>query len=279
MTEPEPVRRTSEIEEVSNLYFIHPVAAVLTRWFAAIGVRPNAVSLAGMAFGIGAGVCYFHVGRPGFAVAGFLLMIAWHVMDGADGQLARLTKTQSELGKVLDGVCDYVTFIAVYAGIGVALAERDGVWVLGLVAVSGVCHAVQSAAYEAQREAYTFWGWGRGAAPGSAGGGAGWLYGVYAGVQRLISGVPAGFDGRLAAAVAGRQDDLRAEYRRFFAPSVRRWAVLCANYRTAGIFVCAVLGVPVVYFWVESVGLSLVLGVLLAGQRRLARRFLRGVVG
>ena len=82
-------------------------------------------------------------------------------MDGADGQLARLTKTYSELGKVLDGICDYVTFTAVYVGLGLALSARLGGWVWWVIALSGICHAVQSAAYELQRQNYNFLGWGR----------------------------------------------------------------------------------------------------------------------
>lgn len=278
----EPVRRTSEIEEFSNLYFIHPLAAWLTKLFARLGVRPNTVSFAGMAFGIGAGICYFHQGA-GFAIAGLLLMIAWHVMDGADGQLARLTRTQSDLGKVLDGICDYVTFIAVYAGLGLALARQDGLWVLPLVAASGFFHAVQSAAYEAQRQAYDAWGWGRGEPPrrrlsGPRAGTAGLLYRGYGWVQRALAGAPARFDKTMDARLRARPEEaatLRAQYRRRFAPAVRRWSVLSANYRTLGIFLCVILGAPLAWFFLEGVGLTLVLAVLLLGQRRRAEAFLQ----
>jgi phosphatidylglycerophosphate synthase len=276
----EPVRRTSEIEELSNLYLIHPISAFLTPRFAALGIKPNAVSLAGMAFGIAAGFCYFHVGHRAFAVAGFLLMIAWHVMDGADGQLARLTGTQSELGKILDGICDYVTFIAVYTGLGIALAMQHGVWVVALVALSGLCHAVQSAAYEAQRQAYNAWGMGRmsarvpAAGAVSARGATGILYGLYTRMQRLVAGVPAGFDEKLAAAHEAQPEILQAKYRRVFAASVRRWSVMSSNYRTLGIFICAVLNVPLFYFWLEIIGLSPALILLLAAQRQRATSFL-----
>jgi phosphatidylglycerophosphate synthase len=157
----EPIRRTSEIEEKTNLYFIHPLASRLVPLFAAMGISPNAVSLAGMAFGLLAAVAYYHYQDIRYAIAGFVLMIAWHVMDGADGQLARLTHAQSEFGKVLDGICDYVTFIAVYCALALALSRQygDTVWVLAVAA--GFCHAVQAAAYEAQRQAYNFWGRGQ----------------------------------------------------------------------------------------------------------------------
>ncbi len=146
---------------MTNLYFIHPIASRLTPIFAKLGISANAVSLAGMAFGISAGVAYYNYRDPRWAIAGFVLMIAWHVMDGADGQLARLTNSQSELGKILDGICDYVTFIAVYSALAAALTPRYGGWVWALAIVAGICHSVQAAAYEVQRQEYNFWGWGQ----------------------------------------------------------------------------------------------------------------------
>ena len=38
---------------------------------------------------------------------GFRLMLLWHVIDGADGDLARMKGTASATGELVDGVCDY----------------------------------------------------------------------------------------------------------------------------------------------------------------------------
>jgi phosphatidylglycerophosphate synthase len=281
MTTAEPVRRTMEIEEVTNLYVIHPISSFLTPIFAALKIHPNTVSIAGMLFGVLAGVAYEHYQNPVWAVVGFALMIAWHVMDGADGQLARLTNAQSEMGKVLDGICDYVTFIAVYSGLAIALSRTYGAQVWILVAVAGLCHAVQAAAYEVQRQEYNFWGLGRKSAElmrmtaeagSEAPALAGWLHRAYIRVQLAAAGVTLEFHQRLAGALEAepaRADAIRQHYRESFAPSVRRWAVMSANYRTIGIFLCAVAGAPIVYFWFEAIGFSAILVVLL--QRRHAR--------
>jgi phosphatidylglycerophosphate synthase len=269
----EPVRRASEIEEITNLYVIHPVSNFLTLRFARLGITPNAVSLAGMGFGILAAFAYYHYRDLAWAVAGFLLMIAWHVMDGADGQLARLTNAQSELGKILDGVCDYVTFIAVYAALAAALSRDIGGFAWGLAAVAGVFHAFQSAAYEAQRQEYVFWAEGKTAAPpadGGASGPLGGLYRLYVGAQMLVSGRAGAFRRGLAEAIdkAGpRAAAIRARYREIFAPAVRRWSILSANYRTIGIFIGAAIGRPDYYFIFEIFGFSAILAVLLACQR------------
>nr|WP_275943708.1 CDP-alcohol phosphatidyltransferase family protein [Gluconacetobacter tumulisoli] len=241
-----------------------------------MGITPNAVSVSGMASGLLAGLAYHQYRDPRCAVAGFVLMIAWHVLDGADGQLARLTNSQSHTGKILDGICDYVTFIAVYTGLALALVRDHGAWVWVVVVLAGLCHAVQSAAYEMQRQEYNFWGWGRGSSafpklavsrrrgPGDV------LFGVYARIQHLTAGGAVALHRRLSATLAAHPDRapaVRLRYRQAFAPLVRRWSILSANYRTIGIFICALARAPLLYFGIEIVGLGLVLLALMVRQR------------
>ena len=288
------MRRLAEIEDPTNLWVIHPVSNRLTPVLAALGVPANAVSLAGMACGALAGVAYYHVRDPRFVAAGFALMVAWHVLDGVDGQLARLTNTQSPSGKVLDGMCDYVTFAAVYAGLGAALAQRHGGWVWAVVALSGLCHAVQSAIYETQRQDYLFWGWGRASAaldgPGAAGPHPGAATGLgrvaaglhllYARVQALAGGVTPAARSRLAAILEAEPERvaaIRLLYRTMFAAPVRRWSVLSANTRTLGLFAFALAGVPLGYFCAEIVGLGAVLLVLLSRQDARYRALFRSL--
>ncbi len=290
----EPVRRTSEIEEVTNLYLIHPAAGFLTPAFARLGISPNAVSVAGMAFGLLAGFAYYHYQDPRYAVAGFLLMIAWHVMDGADGQLARLTHAQSELGKILDGTCDYVTFIAVYSALAAALSRQSGDWVWALAVAAGLSHAAQGMAYEAQRQEYNFWGWDRKSAellapemlpPDDPNGSPAsrllhLIYRTYVRSQFWVAGGVVGFHKALAKALEtepARIALVREGYRAQFAPSVRRWSVMSANYRTLAIFVAALTGQPQYFFWFEIVVLNLLLVLLIYGQHARCTRFLKNL--
>lgn len=288
MSGAEPARRLEEIEDPTNLWVVHPLSERLVPLLARAGVHPNAVSLAGMACGAAAGFAYHRVHDPRAVVAGFALMLAWHVLDGADGQLARVTGKQSPTGKVLDGVCDYVTFTAVYGGLASALAREQGAWVWALVAASGACHAVQSALYETQRQDYLFWGWGRASAEvlpthvavarTGVGRVAAVLQGGYARVQAFGGGVSAADRRRIAAALdAPGGGAVRGRYRAMFAGPVRRWCVLSANYRTLGLFAFAIAGVPLWYFGAEIVGLTVVLAVLLARQGARYRRFFAGL--
>jgi phosphatidylglycerophosphate synthase len=291
----EPVWRTREIEEATNLHFIHPIASWLTLRFARLGIPPNLVSLAGLSFGIAAGFAYYHYQNALWTVAGFMLMIGWHVMDGADGQLARLTNSQSRLGEIVDGYCDHCTFAAVYTGFGLALAHRYGPYVWPLILIAGLSHALQAAAYEMQRQEYDYWGYQlksaelprlselraspenttllhRALNP---------LFIVFLKVQHPIFGSTSVFRERLARELQRKSgsaksvEATRRRYRELFAPSIRRWSVLSSNYRTLAIFVCALIGFPLIYFLLEISALNLVLLMLLRRQRALCERFLQ----
>jgi phosphatidylglycerophosphate synthase len=279
-----PIRRTSEIEEISNLYLIHPLAERLVPFFARLHVTPNAVSMLGMTFGILSAFAYYHYWILQSAITGFVLMIAWHVMDGADGQLARFTRTYSYFGKVLDGISDNVTFLAVYTAFALALSHEYGDWMYALVIVSAVCHAIQSASYETQRQEYESLGWGKKpqeppprSRPERGREGQSFIRWLFDALHQLFFGVlsfPTAvltrkFRVTMADAMQrepGEADLIRQQYRETIAPQIRGWSILSANYRTLGIFLCAIYKAPEYYFEFEIVGFTLALVVLILRQ-------------
>jgi len=283
-TRVEPIRRTTEIEEITNLYFIHPLAGRLVPLFARLRITPNVVSIVGMLFGILAAFAYYRYAELRFAITGFVLMIAWHVMDGADGQLARLTHSYSYFGKVLDGISDNVTFLAVYAALAMALRPKNGEWVYALVALSAVCHAVQSASYEVQRQEYEYLGRGkkpqepppRGSAQRDGDGPPviRWLFDLlhrlfFAGLSFPTAGISRKFRETMAAALQrqpGQEARFRQRYREILAPQLRRWSILSANYRTLGIFISALCKAPEYYFGFEIIGFTAILAGLIWRQ-------------
>lgn len=278
------IRRTREIEEITNLYFIHPLAGRLVPLLARLRITPNVVSITGLLFGLLAAFAYYHYADVRFAITGFALMIAWHVMDGADGQLARFTHSYSYFGKVLDGISDNVTFLAVYTALAIALGHQYGAWIYALVALSAVCHAIQSASYEAQRQEYEYLGRGkkpqepppRNSSERSGDGPAviRWLFDFlhnmfFNGLSFPTAGITRKFRETMATALEnqpGRTDLIRERYREVIAPQLRQWSILSANYRTLGIFICALLGAPEYYFGFEIIGFSLILAVLIWRQ-------------
>jgi len=270
-----------EIEEFTNLHLIHPLAARLVPIFAQLHVTPNAVSIVGMLFGILSAFAYYRYSDPRFAIAGFALMIAWHVMDGADGQLARYTQSYSYFGKILDGIADHVTFVAVYLALAVTSSRQQGNWIYPLVVTAGVFHAIQSASYETERQEYDHLGWGkksqdpppRNSEVRDAGGAGGtgkaldFLHRLFfLGLSFPAAGINRKFRETMAEALAndpGKAVVVRQRYRETLAPQIRRWSILSANYRTLGIFIATLFKAPEYYFEFEIVGFSVLLAVLI----------------
>lgn len=286
----EEIKRTGEIEEFTNVHIIHPLSTWLVPKFIELKITPNMVSSFGMVCGILAGVCYYHYQNPLFAALGFALMFMWHVFDGADGQLARATQNFSEIGKVIDGVCDYVTFISVYVGLALALSTLYGSQIWYLVIVAGLCHAVQSGAYELQRSEYDYWGKGKenanlpsinkmikeGQNKSLIGQIANQLHIGYIRMQYLFSGVDLQFRHSLKEVLTlapEKEGKIRELYRELYAPAVNSWSLQCANYRTFAIFIASISGEPIYYFWFEVIILNIALVFLVQKQKLLNNLF------
>jgi phosphatidylglycerophosphate synthase len=279
----EPVKRANEIEEPSNAWLFQPLSTAIVPWLARARVTPNMVSVAGMGFGVAAGFFYAHYAvRPGWCFIGLALMCIWHVFDGADGQLARLTNKQSEFGKIIDGICDYVVFITVYLAIGWANMQHHGAWVWLVIVAAGMAHAVQAGAYETQRQMFDFWGLAKKSAevPNpdamTRQGFAARLAAGYGRMQFRFSGLTRSYFDALYGFAANRPDALpqmRDAYRAHFVRSVHNWGIMCANYRTFGIFIGCALGEPLLFFLWELLVLVPAHLWLAICQRRLNAQF------
>jgi len=242
--------RPSIIEDPTNLWIVHPLSDRLLAPALRLGIHPNTVSFTGMGLGALAGWCYWHWQQPLFVIAGFLLMVAWHVMDGLDGKLARASGKASPLGRVIDGVCDYLAFIFVL--LPIALSFDNWPVTLALALVSGACHAVQSAWYEGEREA-----WKRRARGGfvtevRAASGLG-IEGLYNRVERQLGSGARAVDVSLAA-----HPTMLPAYLAATAPLVRGLSILSANNRTIVIALACLAGNPRLYWYWEILGLSMI---------------------
>jgi phosphatidylglycerophosphate synthase len=107
----------------ATYWAIEPVV----RGLAAIGVTPNGLTWSALVLGVGAGVA-LAFGWFGLAC---LLATMSTIGDILDGQVARLTKSGSNRGELLDAAVDRYTEFAFLAGL--ALTMRESWWQLGLV--------------------------------------------------------------------------------------------------------------------------------------------------
>ena len=275
------IKRTVEIEEFTNRALVHPISARLVPLFHRWDIHPNTVSIAGAVSGALAALCYYGYEHLALTLAGFVLMITWHVMDGADGQLARLSGKVTASGYVIDGICDYTTFIFVYIALALRLGEKFGgdIWIL--VVAAGLSHIVQSAAFELQRAAYNKWARGKAFAPAAAAAAQRATRGqaspfaifrvfatAYDSVQRPFHPIDEDTATRLRAFGEKSPENAAAvgnAYSEAFRTAVLRWSWESANNRTIVIFLACLVGRPILYFLVEVTLLNLAL-VMLVGM-------------
>ena len=267
------VFRTPEIEEASNRYFIHPLSRYLVGHFARWGWSPNMVSLLGMCSALGAAILLYHYHSPLAVTGGILLLVGWHVLDGADGQLARLTGNTSELGKIIDGLCDHLGVAMVYVSLSMALSAEFGIWVWLVTVGAGISHVIQAGAFEFQRNMYDCWVHGKTgkcvppletlARQPTAGDlmhrliHRAHLFYVriqyrFAAVDPRLTALGPEFAGEAAAEVA-------EVYRELNQSSVLSWSWLSANKRTIAWSVLCLLQAPLYYFLLELSLLNLLL--------------------
>jgi len=268
------IRRTWEIEEFSNRYIVHPLSGYFVRVFARWGVSPNTVSALGAALGIFAAYCYYHYQQPLYVYFGLLSMVGWHVMDGADGQLARLTGKVSDIGMIIDGVCDYSVFISVYVALSLALAGQHGNWVWLLAVAAGLSHIIQASAFELRRQEYDFWIFGKTSAKflslkeirSQWKSDTTWkkklrfLYYLYVKLQYKMGGMDEDLiEWRTHIDTDKSHESLAAQnlYRTINLPAVRHWSWLSANKRTFMLFLACVFGYPLGYFLFEIIILNI----------------------
>ncbi|MDH5739268.1 MAG: CDP-alcohol phosphatidyltransferase family protein [Nitrospira sp.] len=152
-----------EFEGFVDRYFNRKLSRWFTRLFLAVGVSPNSITalagLIGLVAAAGFGLGTYSAG----VVAAVLFQLA-AVIDCCDGEVARLTFTESPFGAWLDLVLDNIVHMAIFAGIAVGLYTtkigHDDEWVplaLGIAAVVG--NAVSLLLVEKAQKIKTMSGW------------------------------------------------------------------------------------------------------------------------
>lgn len=269
-----------EIEELADIFFFRPCGWVIARGAAAIRMTPTHLSIWRAVTGIAGGALLYDESR---GLLAFALLILSEIIDSADGQLARMTGNMTELGRVLDGVGDYVAHAAIYIAIAAGIMHRGGsssilVWML----LAGLSNAIQSQMYDYHRTSYvTVMKEGR--APGNdvarVPSWIRWLYSGYLVMQRWLIGQHTEVEAALGArSIAGRvREEDQVRYRKCFYRPVRGWNILGSN---TGLYA---LGVSI---WLQRVDLfltfmllpmNLALIALWFWQRNADRKFLAGL--
>ncbi|HYE91357.1 MAG TPA: CDP-alcohol phosphatidyltransferase family protein [Terriglobales bacterium] len=137
----------SAIDTRLDTAFHRRFSRLVSRVAVARGITPNTITLASLLLGLGAAWCFWQATAAG-AVAGLVVYALAVILDHADGEIARLTLTESAVGEWLDVGADTLTHVAIVLALGAASGAVTGrgtalgvVAALGFVASAAVAKA------------------------------------------------------------------------------------------------------------------------------------------
>lgn len=292
--------KSLDTEEGIDLVFYRPIGYAWACLAKRLGVTPNAITIASIFIGIGAGVA-FYFPQMWINLIGMLLLIWANSFDSADGQLARMTKQYSRLGRILDGVSGDFWFAAIY----IAICLRENItsdffsahhWVIWIIAVvAGICHAKQAAMADYYRQFHLYFLKGE---EGSELDSASKLRQKLAALswsrnfwQKLTLSTYTNYTvqqeataptmQRLRAAIAKRfpdghlPQDFRDDFRKASLPLMKYTNILSFNWRCIALFISLFLKMPWLYFAFELIVLNSLLVYMVVRHEKICRRFVR----
>ncbi len=113
--------KSNDTEEWLDRVFTRPIGYLWARFFQSLGVHPNVVTVLSISIGVSSACFFVHdswrtEGTYGIwmNIIGIALMMLANFYDSADGQLARMTGKNTELGRILDGSATIIIFVPVY---------------------------------------------------------------------------------------------------------------------------------------------------------------------
>lgn len=294
--------KSGDTEETFDLIFYRPIGFAWAVLFRKLGVSPNVVTIASIFIGLGAGIMmYFD--SLWLNVIGMLLLVWANSYDSADGQLARLTRQYSRLGRILDGMSGDIWFAAIYIAICIREVHTSPFfishhWVIWVVAVcAGLCHAMQAAQADYYRQFHLFFLKGK---EGSELDSSGPLREKYASLswsrdffakltlsfylnytvqqERRTPSMQA-----LRAALVRRfgtgaiPQSFRDDFRKASLPLMKYTNMLSFNTRCFALFASLFLRMPWLYFAFELTVLNVMLVYMMARHENICRRFTKAL--
>ncbi len=291
--------KSMDTEEHIDLAFYRPIGFMWAQIAARLGITPNAITIASIFLGIGAGVMFYYQDLW-INIAGMLLLIWANSFDSADGQLARITHQYSRLGRILDGLSGDFWFAAIY--IAIILRENLAIhlfqehpWLLWTIALlAGACHAKQASMADYYRQFHLYFLKGEGGSELDNAedlnrqlkeSGVTWKNNFWKcltmrtylnytvqqeasspSMQRLRRELNRRFqDGKIPL-------KFREEFRRLSLPLMKYTNILTFNWRTIGLFITLFIGQPWLYFIYELTILNIILAYMMYRHEHLCKQ-------
>jgi len=115
------VKPTDGIFARMNRRISIPISRQLIKW----PITPNMVSLFTLGVGFASGV-FFACGGYWNVLVGAVLSVWASILDGCDGEVARLKLQESDFGCWLETICDYLYYLFIFSGMAIGMVRSFG---------------------------------------------------------------------------------------------------------------------------------------------------------
>jgi hypothetical protein len=289
----EATYKAREVEGILDRYFYRKIGFWLAQLFAKLKITPAGVSLLGGVCGVVAGHLYYYRDLR-TNIAGMILHVWANALDNADGQLARLTGSESREGRVIDSLFDHLIWVSIYVHLGLrCLSEGPFLAIASLAFAAGLSHGLQGAAADYYRTSYLFFVKGRTRADLNSSAllrsdyqklswrSKPWnkvLLASYLNFTRqqemLAPNLKKLRD--MSDCVFPNQipDWLKMRYESAARPMFKLWSLLMTNTRMLLLFAILLIDQPIWYFWIELTVFNLLLIYLVLRQENMSQSLL-----
>lgn len=146
--------KMAEAEEILDLILYRPIAFVIVKLIYRLPITPNQVTYGALIAGLLSAFEFAHGTEQGFLWGAIWYAIA-NVLDCGDGMLARLQKSGTPLGRIVDGIVDWVSSVAIFFGLGMGMSayfNNPLYWLLAIAA--GVISGYHAMVFDKRQQEY-----------------------------------------------------------------------------------------------------------------------------
>lgn len=122
-------------------YLNRPISTAISRRLVKLGARPGHLTLAHLIMGLIAGAVVTLGGYVPYLVGGVMFHVT-SVLDGSDGEIAKLTFRCSRWGEWFDTVADNITYLAFFGGLTIGVVRSPVTGLHGTAGLSGLVLAL-----------------------------------------------------------------------------------------------------------------------------------------
>lgn len=121
-----PEKKASAKNDLFAFYVGRPLSYFITIPFLLFKVKPNTVSVISLIEVICASFLLSSAKNTELAVLGILLFFLWNLLDGVDGNIARLKKISTPMGSVYDALSGYAAMFLTFFSMGIYSFNING---------------------------------------------------------------------------------------------------------------------------------------------------------